>query len=229
MCVPTLHFSAPTLIETTRYLGPHQSYNNAANPDGYFPRLINFMDYNCTIIRKYVSEKPTDIFCCHLSIQKYQGRHTGWQVCEDQTGVFIFWINDDFMVGLDPLCGILSPGSRLYGIPILSGFSDQVSHTKPSDRIWSRSECPDVSSVVNTRYNCWSVHNSRLNTFDMYRPLKCLEEIWFITNGSIQYYIMVCYMSQINSEQMRWMNQAFSRLSTTHGHITDCKLLVCMY
>ena len=25
-----------------------------------------------------------------------------------------------------------------------------------------------------------------------------------------------------------WMNQAYSRLSTTHGHITDCKLL-CMY
>ncbi len=26
-----------------------------------------------------------------------------------------------------------------------------------------------------------------------------------------------------------WMNQAYSWLSTTHGHITDCKLLVCMY
>ncbi len=26
-----------------------------------------------------------------------------------------------------------------------------------------------------------------------------------------------------------WMNQAYSRLSTTHGHITDCKLLVSMY
>ncbi len=26
-----------------------------------------------------------------------------------------------------------------------------------------------------------------------------------------------------------WMDQAYSRLSTTHGHITDCKLLVCMY
>ncbi len=26
-----------------------------------------------------------------------------------------------------------------------------------------------------------------------------------------------------------WMNQAYSRLSTTHGQITDCKLLVCMY
>ncbi len=26
-----------------------------------------------------------------------------------------------------------------------------------------------------------------------------------------------------------WMNQAYSRLSTTHGHITDWKLLVCMY
>ncbi len=26
-----------------------------------------------------------------------------------------------------------------------------------------------------------------------------------------------------------WMNQAYSRLSTTHGHITDCKLLVCMF
>ncbi len=26
-----------------------------------------------------------------------------------------------------------------------------------------------------------------------------------------------------------WMNQAYSRLSTTHGHITDCKLWVCMY
>ncbi len=26
-----------------------------------------------------------------------------------------------------------------------------------------------------------------------------------------------------------WMNQVYSRLSTTHGHITDCKMLVCMY
>ncbi len=26
-----------------------------------------------------------------------------------------------------------------------------------------------------------------------------------------------------------WMHQAYSRLSTTHGHITDCKLLVRMY
>ncbi len=26
-----------------------------------------------------------------------------------------------------------------------------------------------------------------------------------------------------------WMNQAYSRLSTTHGHIPDCKLVVCMY
>ncbi len=26
-----------------------------------------------------------------------------------------------------------------------------------------------------------------------------------------------------------WMNQAYSRLSTTHGHITDYKLLVYMY
>ncbi len=26
-----------------------------------------------------------------------------------------------------------------------------------------------------------------------------------------------------------WMNQAYSQLSTTHGHITYCKLLVCMY
>ncbi len=25
-----------------------------------------------------------------------------------------------------------------------------------------------------------------------------------------------------------WMNQAYSRLSTTHGRITDCKLLVCV-
>ncbi len=26
-----------------------------------------------------------------------------------------------------------------------------------------------------------------------------------------------------------WMNQDYSRLSTTHGYITDCKLLVSMY
>ncbi len=26
-----------------------------------------------------------------------------------------------------------------------------------------------------------------------------------------------------------WMKQAYSRHSTTHGDITDCKLLVCMY
>ncbi len=30
-------------------------------------------------------------------------------------------------------------------------------------------------------------------------------------------------------KQDGWMNQAYSRVSTTHGHITDCKLLVCMY
>ncbi len=26
-----------------------------------------------------------------------------------------------------------------------------------------------------------------------------------------------------------WMNQAYSRLSTTHGHITDCKLYSVAY
>ncbi len=26
-----------------------------------------------------------------------------------------------------------------------------------------------------------------------------------------------------------WMNQAYSRISTTHGYITDYKLLVCMH
>ncbi len=31
------------------------------------------------------------------------------------------------------------------------------------------------------------------------------------------------------AEDAGWMNQACSRLSTTHGHNTDCKLLVCMY
>ncbi len=30
------------------------------------------------------------------------------------------------------------------------------------------------------------------------------------------------------TKDIGWMNQAYSRLSTTHGHITDCKLL-CMY
>ncbi len=28
---------------------------------------------------------------------------------------------------------------------------------------------------------------------------------------------------------LRWVNQAYSRLSTTHGHITDCKLDSVVY
>ncbi len=32
-----------------------------------------------------------------------------------------------------------------------------------------------------------------------------------------------------DDDDRRRMNQAYSRLSTTHGHITYCKLLVCMY
>ncbi len=36
------------------------------------------------------------------------------------------------------------------------------------------------------------------------------------------------FMCHQTKEVDGW-NQVYSRLSTTHGHITDCKLLVCMY
>ncbi len=38
-----------------------------------------------------------------------------------------------------------------------------------------------------------------------------------------------CYFWHSYMRMDGWMNQAYSRLSTTHGHITDYKLLVCMY
>ncbi len=39
----------------------------------------------------------------------------------------------------------------------------------------------------------------------------------------------VCLRQYLRLSIDGWLNQAYSRLSTTHGHITDCKLLVCMY
>ncbi len=33
----------------------------------------------------------------------------------------------------------------------------------------------------------------------------------------------------VNSTWDGWMNQAYSRLSTTHGHITDCKMDSVVY
>ncbi len=39
--------------------------------------------------------------------------------------------------------------------------------------------------------------------------------------------ICICLLHVIKPDG--WMNQAYSRLSTTHGHITDCKLLARMY
>ncbi len=59
----------------------------------------------------------------------------------------------------------------------------------------------------------------------------------FQTNGEVACYTifknelveLIGQFSSEASEEDGWMNQAYSRLSTTHGHITDCKLLVCMY
>ncbi len=43
-------------------------------------------------------------------------------------------------------------------------------------------------------------------------------------------YSLLLQLRQLEGESSEdeWMNQAYSWLSTTHGHITDCKLLVCM-
>ncbi len=42
------------------------------------------------------------------------------------------------------------------------------------------------------------------------------------------YLFFFLFVSGALCEWGGWMNGAYSRLSTTHGHITDCKLLVCM-
>ncbi len=53
---------------------------------------------------------------------------------------------------------------------------------------------------------------------------------WFIMLCVMRWWLVICcnvwcLLTCVDG----WMNQAYSRLSTTHGHITDCKLLVCMY
>ncbi len=57
--------------------------------------------------------------------------------------------------------------------------------------------------------------------FHILRNLRNLRLIcWWV-------WLIVSYL--INATRYRgWMNRAYSLLSTTHGHITDCKL-VCMY
>ncbi len=47
-----------------------------------------------------------------------------------------------------------------------------------------------------------------------------------IITSNINFLFVAVFISRGNEG---WMNQAYSRLSATHGHITDCKLLVCMY
>ncbi len=69
-----------------------------------------------------------------------------------------------------------------------------------------------------------------------YRRLQWTVRIYFVltanANGSVGNY----FINKGNRISLKiyfsmdgWMNQAYSRLSTTLGHITDCKLLVCMY
>ncbi len=41
--------------------------------------------------------------------------------------------------------------------------------------------------------------------------------------------VVICEFARMSTRMDGWMNQAYNRLSTTHGHITDCNLLVCMY
>ena len=46
-----------------------------------------------------------------------------------------------------------------------------------------------------------------------------------IGNHELSVQVAVHGHRQVNG----WKNQAYSRLSITHGHITNCKLLVCMH
>ncbi len=53
------------------------------------------------------------------------------------------------------------------------------------------------------------------------------------TIGGYKLVITCCIMDTFSSMQCLmldgWMNQAYSRISTTHGHITDCKLDSVVY
>ncbi len=57
------------------------------------------------------------------------------------------------------------------------------------------------------------------------------RELRFLLNDSFASYEQLLIVSGIHVCRIRalatdgWMNQAYSRLSTTHGHITDCKLV----
>ncbi len=66
----------------------------------------------------------------------------------------------------------------------------------------------------------------------LYTVLYC-QRFSYVTRGFIWFYrlTVVTWYARILDWRLMdgWMNHAYSRLSTTHGHITDCKLLVCMY
>ncbi len=73
----------------------------------------------------------------------------------------------------------------------------------------------------------------------VYRIFEAFSICFMYLHG-IYFYFSWCYMISCQpwdlstwiSPQSRldgWMNQAYSRLSTTHGHITDCKLDSVVY
>ncbi len=71
------------------------------------------------------------------------------------------------------------------------------------------------------QYICIRPASLRALSDDVSKVQTCVKyvEHWMTTN-----------MLKLNTDKTDgWMNQAYSRLSTTHGHITDCKLLVSMY
>ncbi len=77
----------------------------------------------------------------------------------------------------------------------------------------------------------YSFGNGQLHALEVANRF-CLKHLQSISKSSKSMLVegMIGSYSAMSAEHSidGWMNQAYSRLSTTHGHITDCKL-VCVY
>ena len=84
--------------------------------------------------------------------------------------------------------------------------------------------CPNhKTSVDNTTWPYITFHNMGA-CVSKSLPQKLLIVEYHVDNT--RGYLLVL---NVNLHVEGWMIQAYSRLSTTHGRIIDCKLLVCMY
>ncbi len=63
----------------------------------------------------------------------------------------------------------------------------------------------------------------------MYKRVSALPQ--FFENGFFYFYAIIIRIKQLDTEVLvgGGVNQAYSRLSTTHSHITDCKLDSVVY